>query len=69
MTVRELLDKQYDEIPILINERFNNINKLKKIQFQDDVYDEYGNREVDYFYHFLDNNDNIVICIQVKPAT
>ena len=75
MTVKELLDKQHYWTQILISEEHNfgkNIYDCNtNLYLEDDmnrnvVYDEYGDREIEYFYHSIHPNGNkIVMCIKI----
>lgn len=70
MTVKELLDKQYNYTPVLISEDcdyIDNVHSAKtSIYLEDDInrdiaYEKYGDREVEYFTNFFDSYGNRII--------
>ena len=79
MKVKEFLDKQLEWTPIvLVSEEcdckeYEYIEKtvpyIKGLEYRDSIYDIYGDREVEYFKHFLDPINRIILAIKlVKNA-
>lgn len=78
MTVEELLDKQNDLVFVLVCENCDcgkNVHCskskpyiIKDFPYIDKIYDEYGDREVDYYCLFNDPYNRIVMGIKVEDA-
>ena len=74
MTVRELLDKQREWTLVIVGEEYDcgeNVHANKSHPYikelnRELIYDEHGDREVEYFYHFLTPDNRIVMSIQLE---
>lgn len=76
MLVKELLDKQDKWPPIILIDEKDYEDKycsaykisgyLYELHERWDLYDEYGEREVDYYYHDLDDNNKLVMLIKLE---
>lgn len=74
MTVKELLDKQYEYTPIIVSEEYDcrackyarkSHYYLKDILYRDMIYDECGDREVEWFNFFFNPDNRIVMSIHL----
>ena len=76
MLVKELLDKQHEWTHIILtNEGYDckwcgSANRMHAYitdleDYRNKIYDECGDREVEYFSHFINKNNKIIMLIQL----